>query len=686
MMATGLSLRAMVLRRVMPAALAVCVALWAAAAMLAHADFLRAQEKTLQQRLDSKAQLTVARIEALHESIHAMAANSITVGALIGQDIERVVRPYLRSISFTGATTLAAGIVDYRGQLIAADDPDAWRPTRDWPRDFDEAMAGRETHRVEDGDVVVTMPLRLGQTIEGALVVRVEGDSLFASFRTDSREARVVPTDAVVDERFALEWRDGALHGVVVRPVAGASGLGVRVESVLPGGGFWDNPVQPLLACVFLLILGCVGAGIHVAASRVSAPVRDLIAEIEAKGIRIAEPGAAAPQEIRALAARLISAAGEVEEALTLERELAAQQRQFVSMVSHEFRTPLAIIDGAAGALSRRRARMSDAAIEDKLATIRGGVSRMIRLMESTLVAARMDAGRFALARVDFAPGELVERLVAERRAIEPGAAITVDVAGLPPVVHGDERLLASAIDNLLSNAVKYGGATPEVRVRGWTENGMACLSVTDNGVGIPPDEVAKIGERFFRASTSTGVVGTGIGLNMARMVLAQHDGDLLVDSAVGVGSTFTLRLPLAGVGEEEAARPSAPPRLWRLAYVSRATAPMTDATLEALIVDAAARNRRDGLSGCLMHRGGVFAQVLEGSHEAVERRFAAIARDPRHAAVEVRLSEGVAERAYPDWRCLLVTPHGDRDLYDLLMADVRRRTGAGPDDATRAA
>jgi signal transduction histidine kinase len=683
---TGQSLRAMVLRRVMPAALAVCVALWAAAALLAHADFLRAQENTLRQRLDSKAQLTVARVEALHESIHAMASNSITVGALIGQDIERVVRPYLRSITFTGATTLATGIVDYRGRLLAADDPDAWRPTRDWTRDFAEAMAGRETHRIDDGDVVVVIPLWLGQTIEGALVVRIDGESLFESFRTDTREAEVVATGELADQAPALEWRDGALHGVVLRPVAGASGLGVRVESVLTGGGFWDNPVQPLLACVFLLILGCVGAGISVAASRVSAPVRDLIAEIEAKGIRIAAPGASAPEEIRALAAKFISAAGEVEEALALERELTAQQRQFVSMVSHEFRTPLAIIDGAAGALSRRRARMSDEAIEDKLATIRGGVSRMIRLMESTLAAARMEAGRFAMAKVDLALGELVERLVAERRAIEPGAVITVDVAGLPPVMPGDERLLASAIDNLLSNAVKYGGATPEVRVRGWTENGMACLSVSDNGVGVPPEEVARIGERFFRASTSTGTVGTGIGLNMTRMVLAQHDGDLLVDSTVGVGSTFTLRLPVAGSVEDAAARPSVPARLWRLAYVSRATAPMTDATLEALIGDAAARNRRAGLSGCLMHRGGVFAQVLEGPQEAVERTFAAIARDPRHAAVEVRLAEGVAERAYPDWRCLLVTPHGDRDLYDLLMTDVRRRTGAGPDDATRAA
>ncbi len=100
---------------------------------------------------------------------------------------------------------------------------------------------------------------------------------------------------------------------------------------------------------------------------------------------------------------------------------------------------------------------------------------------------------------------------------------------------------------NLLSNAVKYALDSPDIHVRAFCEDEDILVQVRDNGIGIDEDDLPKMFERFFRAKTSTGIAGTGIGLNLAKTLIEMHDGSIGVESIKGRGTTFTVRLPVSG-------------------------------------------------------------------------------------------------------------------------------------------
>ncbi len=234
-----------------------------------------------------------------------------------------------------------------------------------------------------------------------------------------------------------------------------------------------------------------------------------------------------------------------LQEALLKEKEFSESQNQFVGMVSHEIRTPLTIIDGAAGALARRRLRMSDEKIDASLGQIRAAVQRLVGIMERTLTASRLESGTISLEKTAFDLPKLLEEVVRERAGISPEAKISLNIApGFPSEFVGDPKLMHSILDNLLSNAIKYSPDAPRVEIEAGSDGSRLVVAVRDNGVGIPPKDLKRIGERFFRASTATGIAGTGIGLNLVKQIAELHGGALTVDSAVGVGSTFSLVFP----------------------------------------------------------------------------------------------------------------------------------------------
>ena len=128
---------------------------------------------------------------------------------------------------------------------------------------------------------------------------------------------------------------------------------------------------------------------------------------------------------------------------------------------------------------------------------------------------------------------------------------IICDLKHLPDSIIGDELALEQILDNLLSNAVKYSPNGPKITVRGWCEGSNTFLSISDRGVGIDEEELPKMFGRFFRASTSAGIPGTGIGLNLAKSLVELHDGSIYVESKKGHGSTFTVRLPIDGPSQK---------------------------------------------------------------------------------------------------------------------------------------
>ncbi|CAA7621544.1 Sensor histidine kinase/response regulator [Magnetospirillum sp. LM-5] len=252
--------------------------------------------------------------------------------------------------------------------------------------------------------------------------------------------------------------------------------------------------------------------------------------------------------ELEARTAELGRARDRAEMALERETEARGQLRQFLGMVSHEFRTPLAIIDSAAQMLTMRAER-ADTGMLPRLKTIREAVGRLIDLITTCLADEQLESGRIVMQEQAFELAPILLAAVDHHRAASPGRAIELEAEMAAPV-WGDPGLIALVINNLLANALKYS-TEGAVRISATPEHSGVSVSVQDSGIGIPADDVPKIFDRFFRASNTQTMPGSGIGLHMVRQIMDLHGGTLSVDSRLGEGSTFTiwLRMPPRGKG-----------------------------------------------------------------------------------------------------------------------------------------
>jgi len=240
-----------------------------------------------------------------------------------------------------------------------------------------------------------------------------------------------------------------------------------------------------------------------------------------------------------------------LEQALEHEKHINALQRQFVTMTSHEFRTPLAIIDGAAQRIMRKKGEITAEFVAEKTYQIRSAVARMVELMESFLTAGRLDGG-MKLALSDCAVYDIVTQCAKRQSDVSGGHRLMLDIDALPRTLRGDPLALNQVFTNLFSNAVKYSPKAPEIKITGWEMDGFAYISVRDGGIGIDADDLQKMFQLYFRARTSTGIAGTGIGLNLVKQVVDLHGGEIRVESEKGQGTVFTVKLPIAGPKQVE--------------------------------------------------------------------------------------------------------------------------------------
>ena len=235
--------------------------------------------------------------------------------------------------------------------------------------------------------------------------------------------------------------------------------------------------------------------------------------------------------------------------AVTRELEVASLQSDFVSAVSHEFRTPLASLRQLSELLADGRVP-GEKRRQEYYEALRRESERLYRLVESLLDFGRMEADarqyRFEwLETKSFFQGVMEEFA---REAKEHGYHVDVTHDGNLPSLKGDREALARALWNLLDNAVKYSPQNKTIWAAATCENGQIAIRVRDKGVGIAPHEQRRIFKKFVRAASaaSTGAKGTGLGLTMVQHIVVAHGGQVHVDSAPGVGSTFTILLPFA--------------------------------------------------------------------------------------------------------------------------------------------
>ena len=250
--------------------------------------------------------------------------------------------------------------------------------------------------------------------------------------------------------------------------------------------------------------------------------------------------------------------AEELEVALAKEKELNEMQRQFVSMASHEFRTPLATIDNTAQRLKRQadKDKLTPTVTSERVKKIREAVVRMTKLIDSTLSLARMDNGKITIEVDACDVGKAVTQVCDRQQEIAKSHVISYDVSSLPDTIQADSGALDQMLTNLLSNAVKYAPDDPVIEVKAQSIEDCVMISVRDHGLGIDDDELPQLFARFFRAKTSTGIAGTGIGLHLVKSLVELHDGSVDVESIKGEGTTFTIRLPVAGPRQPEQPRP----------------------------------------------------------------------------------------------------------------------------------
>ncbi|MFB2566905.1 ATP-binding protein [Rhizobium sp. IMFF44] len=238
--------------------------------------------------------------------------------------------------------------------------------------------------------------------------------------------------------------------------------------------------------------------------------------------------------------------ARELERLLQQERNINELQRQFVALASHEFRTPLAIIDGAAQRLLRAKGDISSQFVRDKAEQIRSSVARIVDLMESILAAGRMDNGTIEIRYNRCALRALLESCCQREATIRKSHRFIVDLGDLPDHIDADKFALEQVFSNLLSNATKYAPSHPDIRIAGRQEGDQAVIVVQDHGVGIDAEDVPKIFQRYFRARTSSGIPGTGLGLYLVKKIVDLHGGSIEIDSRKGQGTSLIVKLPIS--------------------------------------------------------------------------------------------------------------------------------------------
>lgn len=237
------------------------------------------------------------------------------------------------------------------------------------------------------------------------------------------------------------------------------------------------------------------------------------------------------------------------EEALRLlarERELRELKSDFVSLVSHEFRTPLEIIMSSTDNLQRYHERLTPEKRDELLATINKSVRRMAGMMEEALVLGRLETDGIKFSPTNFDFAVFCRRVCDEiESATGKSGAIRLRLDPAADQAVGDESVLRHIFTNLLSNALKYSPAGETVDFSVERVGQTAAVRISDRGCGIPEADQKRLFQAFHRGSNVRQIPGTGLGLLIVRRCVDLHRGEIAFESVEGRGTTFTVRLPL---------------------------------------------------------------------------------------------------------------------------------------------
>jgi signal transduction histidine kinase len=231
---------------------------------------------------------------------------------------------------------------------------------------------------------------------------------------------------------------------------------------------------------------------------------------------------------------------------VTREREQEEQRSTFISVISHELQTPIAIIKGYASTLARPDARWEPETLRSRLGAIEEEADRLNTLVGNLLYASRIQANGLQMDVAALDLGPLIEKVVRRLRARSPEAEITLEMPENLPAVMADRERIEEVLQNLLDNAIKYSPRERVVHISSHATGEEVIVSIRDEGMGISLRDQEQVFERFHRAGdvVARATPGAGLGLYICYAIIQAHGGRIWVESTLHEGSTFSFSLP----------------------------------------------------------------------------------------------------------------------------------------------
>jgi two-component system OmpR family sensor kinase len=474
--------------------------------------------------------------------------------------------------------------------ILSANVAEVWLPTTRALGDLNNYTS--DFRAIEGSNLLSSDPAEAAATVN-------QMEDLDRSIAAAEREFEVIPHAAAENDLYVRFKQDWTEYRAIVNQMLGLSRGNRKAEAIAIYGGasrvaynaasdtlgqLTDQAVASAQVAsdrlgvayghaIWLILLGMLIAGVMVVAALIhisrfiSAPLLNLadrMRRLAANDTDIEVPETGRTDEIGEMAQAtvvfrnnaielvrsqrmLARQAALLEEQLAQEQRLALAQRNFVSMASHEFRTPMTVIDGHARRLIKMKDVMPAAEVGERAGKIRSAVLRMTHLIDNLLNSSRLiDGGAghyFHPAEMDVAP--LLEEVCQLHREMVPNVQIVQRMANGPMRTVGDPKLLFQAFSNIISNAVKYSPAGGAIDVDAGVVSGEIVVAIADCGIGIPRADLDRLFERYHRGSNVSGIVGTGVGLYLVKMAVEMHGGRVEVESREGEGSRFIVRLPI---------------------------------------------------------------------------------------------------------------------------------------------
>ncbi len=236
----------------------------------------------------------------------------------------------------------------------------------------------------------------------------------------------------------------------------------------------------------------------------------------------------------------------EVKHALERERELNELKSKFVSIASHEFRTPLSTVLSSASLVMQYKEKGDLAKIDKHVNRIKSSVSHLTNILNDFLSLGKLEEGKIDIAKETLSLSEFLHEIREEMKPqLKEKQTVTLQITGKEKPVSTDPKVLRNILFNLISNASKYSDAGKPISILVTFWENHLDIAVTDQGIGIPREDLKHLFERFFRASNAGQVQGTGLGLNIVKRYVELLNGEIKFTSQEGKGSTFTVILPI---------------------------------------------------------------------------------------------------------------------------------------------